>query len=151
MVFRRFQQSKCYVLLVNETSRIAKICKVKTEEGLIHYKNQSWIVETDPLFYKNKAFYIVSDKQQLAFELELEIEKEAKEKEENEEKKQLFIRAQDFTPKALRKVATSKFFEALMAPLYWSREDWIKAIGVGFTFYMILKWVLLSVFKVPLP
>jgi len=149
-MFKRARQDRCYALYINETSRKVEIKKVRTEEGLIHLKNKSWIVKTDPLFYKKNAFYIISDKKLMAFSVEIDgLEERKEEKEKNPNPK--YVRAEDFTPSALRKVATSEFFKALMAPLYWSRGDWIKAIAVGFTFYMILKWALLSIFGVPLP
>lgn len=149
MLGRNKEQNKCFIILVNETARKVSIKKVKTEEGLIHYSNKSWMVETDPLFYKNQALYIVSDKKLITFGIE--INEELEEIKEGEKEKQKFIRAEDFTPTALRKVATSEFFKALMAPLYWTWADWVKGISVGVTLYIMVKWLLLSIFKVTLP
>lgn len=142
----RIQENKCYAIIINETSRKVILKKVDTKEGLLSYKDKSWIVDTDPLFYKNQAFYIVTDKKLMAYEVILD---EIKETEDNKEQRTLSGSA--FTPTALRKVATSEFFKALMSPLYWTRGDWVKAIAVGFAFYQMLRWTLLSIFGVSLP
>ena len=148
------KQDKCYILLINETSRKIRIVKAKTKEGRILFKDKCWLVLTDPVFYKNQAFYVVSDKQLSTFGIELEENEEGEEleeKETNPQDNQSFVKSGGFSPTGLRKIATNEFFKALMSPLYWSRADWFKAIGVGFTFYILVKWILLSVFKVPLP
>jgi len=149
MVLKDRNRNKCFILLINETSRKINLIKAKTEEGLIHYKKKSWLVQTDPLFYKNQAFYIVSDRQIPSFAIELEEDQE--EKKINPRKEQYTTKAGEFSPTALKKVATSEFFKALMSPLYWTRADWIKALAVGFSAYIVLKWILISIFKVPLP
>lgn len=142
----RKQENKCYVMMINETSRNVIIKKIETKEGLLHYKDKCWIVDTDPLFYKNQAFYVVTDKKLMAYEIALDEELET---EDNVEQRQLSGAA--FTPTALKKVATSEFFKALMSPLYWTRGDWVKALAVGFAFYQMLRWSLLSIFGVSLP
>lgn len=134
------------MMLINETSRNVIIKKVETKEGLLHYKDKCWIIDTDPLFYKNQAFYMVTDKKLMAYVIELD---EIQETVENKTQRQ--ISGSAFTPTALKKVATSEFFKALMSPLYWTRGDWVKAVGVGFAFYQLLRWLLLSIFGVGLP
>lgn len=151
--FRRIKQDVCKVLLINETSREIRLQKAKTKKGQIHYKDMVWLVQTDPLFMDGQAVYIVSDKRIPSFSVELEPKEkmQKKNKESNPSEEQKSVKFELINPMALKKAVTSEFFEALMSPIHWSRGDWIKALGIGFAFYVMVKWVLLSVFKVPLP
>lgn len=121
-----------------------------SKEGQIHYKDKAWIVQTDPLFLDRQSLYIVSDKRIPTFEIELDSEEKPGESNPIN-KVQKSVRTEALSPTALKTAVTSSFFKALMTPIHWSYSDWIKAIGVGFSFYMMLKWILLAVFKVPLP
>jgi len=151
--FRRDKQDVCKILLINETSREIRLRKAKTKKGQIHHKDMVWLVQTDPLFMDGQAIYIVSDNRIPSFAIELE-PKETIEKEQNKSnlsKEQKSVKFERINPMALKKAVTSEFFEALMSPIHWSRGDWLKALGVGFAFYMIVKWLLTAIFKVPLP
>jgi len=135
------KQNRCYALYINEKTRKISIKKLRLDERVLHYRDKAWTIDTDPLFYKNSAFYIVSDS--VARPYELKIEK--KEKEEGT------IEASLFTPTAIKKITTSNFFKALMNPVGWGRADYFKAIMFGFGFYVLLRWLLLSIFGVSLP
>ena len=149
--FRRGrEQDDCQVLFINETTREARLIKAKSTEGQIHYEKQAWLVQTDPLFLEQQALYIVGDKHIPTFEIELELENEETEEDSNTEK-QSSVKPESLSPTALKTAVTSSFFKALMSPVHWDRAEWLKAIGVGFSFYMLVKWILISVFKVPLP
>lgn len=148
MRFRRKKQEACQILFVNETTRILEFVKGKASEGQIHYKDRAWLVQTDPLFYKDKALYIVSDRQIPTFEIEF-TDSNAEPTEQRET--QNSVKPESLSPTALKTAVTSAFFKALMSPIHWDLGDWLKAIGVGFSFYMVLKWILTAIFKVPLP
>ena len=151
--FKREKKDVCKILLINETSREIRLKKAKTKKGQIHYKDMVWLVQTDPLFMNNQAIYIVSDKRIPSFAVELESKEEMKKKNKESDlsKEQKSVKFELINPMALKKAVTSEFFEALMSPIHWSRGDWLKAIGVGFAFYMMIKWLLTAIFKVPLP
>ena len=138
---------------MNETTREVQLVQAKAKEGQIHFEDKCWLVQTDPLFLEKKALYIVGDKHIPTFLVELELETEIKENGESEEPKeeQKSVKPESLSPTALKTAVTSSFFKSLMSPVHWDRAEWVKAIGVGFAFYMIVKWVLISIFKVPLP
>ena len=148
-MFKKVSQEECKIFFVNETTREVAFVKAKAKEGKIHYKDKVWLVQTDPLFFENKALYVVSDKQIPTFDMKLGLIPDNGEIKERET--QNAIKTESLSPTALKSAVTSEFFKALMAPIYWSRGDWIKAIGVGFAFYVLIKWIILAVFKVPLP
>lgn len=145
-MLKTLSQEECKVLFINETSREVLLVKAKAKEGQLFYKDKAWLVQTDPLFLDNKALYIVSDKQIPTFEVVLGVIEETKQREN-----QNSVKTESLSPTALKTAVTSSFFKALMSPIQWSRGDWIKAVGVGFMFYIIIKWIILAIFKVPLP
>ena len=152
---KKLKTEECQLFFLNETTREVELVRAKAREGQIHYEDKCWLVQTDPLFLEKKALYIVGDKHIPTFEVELE-EPEPKSETETEEstepkEEQKSVRPESLSPTALKTAVTSSFFKALMSPVHWDRAEWVKAIGVGFAFYMIVKWVLISIFKVPLP
>jgi len=137
---------------MNETTREVELTSAKAREGQIHYQDKCWLVQTDPLFLDKKALYIVGDKHIPTFGIEFEeLEPETDTETEKTKEEQLSFRPESLSPTALKTAVTSSFFKSLMSPVHWDRAEWIKAIGVGIAFYLMVKWLILAIFKVPLP